>query len=165
MAAFPRPERAGMLVDARAVAFGKVTPGRKVVVVGGGKIGLTLAESLKSSGTDVAVVEADKRIAGDVMPTWKWRHSAWIDELEIPTYTGSRLTQIGGDSVTIVDGAGRERRIEADMVVAAAPSRANQELISQLEWSIDELHGCGDAMAPRGLTQAIHDGYRLGCRI
>jgi len=23
----------------------------------------------------------------------------------------------------------------------------------------------GDAMAPRGMTSAIHDGYRLGCRI
>ncbi len=61
--------------------------------------------------------------------------------------------------------AGRNSEFEADMVIAAWPSRGNQELVAELEWSIDELHGCGDAMAPRGLTQAIHDGYRLGCRL
>jgi 2,4-dienoyl-CoA reductase (NADPH2) len=51
------------------------------------------------------------------------------------------------------------------MVIAASPSRGNQELIADLEWSIDELHGCGDCLVPRGLTQAIHGGYRLGCRL
>ncbi len=51
------------------------------------------------------------------------------------------------------------------MVIAASPSSGNHALIADLEWSIDEVYGCGDAMLPRGLTQAIHDGYRLGCRI
>ena len=43
--------------------------------------------------------------------------------------------------------------------------RPNQELFHELEWMIDELHGCGDSLVPRGLTQAIHDGFRLGARI
>jgi 2,4-dienoyl-CoA reductase (NADPH2) len=30
---------------------------------------------------------------------------------------------------------------------------------------VDELHGIGDAIMPRGLDQAIHEGYRLGCRL
>jgi 2,4-dienoyl-CoA reductase (NADPH2) len=161
----PVPARPDILADAHEVALGKIQPGRRIVVIGGGKIGLTLAESLKTSGADVVVVERDKRIAGDVMPTWKWRHTAWIEELEIEVHTSSRLLHIGEDGVTIVDGSGKERRIEADMVIAAWPSRGNQELVAELEWSMDELHGCGDALVPRGLTQAIHDGYRLGCRL
>ena len=165
MQALPAPEQPGLLVDARDVALAKVKPGRKIVVIGGGKIGLTLAESLKTSGAEVVVVEAEKRIAGDVMPSWKWRHTAWIEELEIPTYTSSRVTRIGNGGVTIIDGKGQQRQLAADMVIAAWPSRGNQELITELEWSIDELHGCGDALVPRGLTQAIHDGYRLGCRL
>jgi 2,4-dienoyl-CoA reductase (NADPH2) len=67
--------------------------------------------------------------------------------------------------VTLLSGEGEERQIPADMVIAAAPSRGNQELVAELEWSIDELHVCGDCVTPRGLTQAIHDGYRLGCRL
>ncbi len=163
--ALPAPEEPGLLVDARDVALARIRPGRKIVVIGGGKIGLTLAESLKTSGSDVVVVEAEKRIAGDVMPSWKWRHTAWIEELEIPTFTSTRVTRIGKGGVTVVDGKGQEQHFEADMVIAASPGRGNQELVAELEWSIDELHGCGDAMVPRGLTQAIHDGYRLGCRL
>lgn len=163
--AFPVPENPSLLVDARDVALGKIAPGRKVVVIGGGKVGLTLAESLKTAGSEVVVVESDKRIAGDVMPSWKWRHTAWIDELEIPTFTSSRVVRIANASVTVVDEKGAEKHIEADMVIAASPSCGNQELIADLEWSIDELHGCGDCLVPRGLTQAIHGGYRLGCRL
>ena len=163
--ALPAPEEPGLLVDARDVALARIRPGRKIVVIGGGKIGLTLAESLKTSGSDVVVVEAEKRIAGDVMPSWKWRHTAWIEELEIPTFTSTRVTRIGKGGVTVVDGKGQEQHFEADMVIVASPSRGNQELVADLEWSIYQLHGCGDAMVPRGLTQAIHDGYRLGCRL
>jgi 2,4-dienoyl-CoA reductase (NADPH2) len=50
-------------------------------------------------------------------------------------------------------------------VIAAAPRRSNQELFTQFEWMVDELHGCGDVVMPRGLDAAIHEGYRLGVRI
>jgi 2,4-dienoyl-CoA reductase (NADPH2) len=161
----PTPDSPGILLNAADVALGKVQAGRNIVVIGGGKIGLTLAESLKTLGASISIVERDKRIAGDVMPTWKWRHTAWIEELEIPVYTSSRVTRIGKDGVTIVNAKTQEQTIPADTIIAAWPSRGNQELVTELEWYIDELHSCGDATVPRGLTQAIHDGYRLGCRL
>jgi 2,4-dienoyl-CoA reductase-like NADH-dependent reductase (Old Yellow Enzyme family)/thioredoxin reductase len=161
----PAPEASGMLVDAREVALGKVRPAQKVVVLGGNEVGLTLAESLKTAGHDVAVVEPAKRIAANVVPAWKWRHTAWIEELQIPTYPDCQVVAIGKGTVTIRNGKGKETQLAADMVIAASPARANQELVHELEWSIDELHTCGDASSPRGLTQAIHDGYRLGCQI
>ena len=163
--ALPAPEEEGLLVEAIDFALGKRRPGRRFVVLGGGKVGLTLAESLKSSGAEVVVVERERRVAGDVMPSWKWRHAAWIEELDIPTMTGCRVTRIAKAGVTVVDGKGSETTLPADTVIAASPVRGSQELFAELEWSIDELHGCGDAMVPRGLTQAIHDGYRLGCRL
>ena len=49
--------------------------------------------------------------------------------------------------------------------IAAGPRKANQELFREFEWMIDELHGCGDALIPRGMDAAIADGYRLGVRI
>ena len=155
----------GLLVEARLVAAGKVKPGRRVVVLGAGKIGLTLAESLQTAGHEVTIVERDKRIAGDVMPTFKWRHSAWVEELKIRVVTSARVTAIGGGGVRIATDKGNEEFLPADTVIAAAPGRSNQEMFHELEWSIDELHGCGDALVPLGLTQAIRDGYRLGCRL
>ncbi len=161
--ALPAPEPGVSFFSAPDVALGKVKPGRRTIVLGGGKVGLTLAESLRTSGTDVVVVERERRLAGDVMPTWKWRHTAWIEELNIPTMTDCRVVRIAGEGVTVIDGKGRETVLAADTVIAASPERGNQELFTELEWSIDELYGCGDALVPRGLTQAIRDGYRLGC--
>jgi len=153
------------ILDGLAVARGELPAGGRVVVIGGGKVGLTLAESLRTGGADVTIVEAEKRIAGDVMPSFKWRHTAWLDELEIATLTSSRVTRVTAEGCTVVNAKGEERMVPADTVIATAPRRANQELFHDFEWMIDELHGCGDALIPRGIDAAIHEGYRLGARI
>jgi 2,4-dienoyl-CoA reductase (NADPH2) len=165
LAAYAHLEGCERLVDALDVANGKVQPGKRVVVIGGGKVGLVIAESLRKRGAEVTIVEADKRIAGDVMPTFKWRHSTWVEELEIRTLTSARVTRISAEGVTVATGKGEEILVPADTVVAAAPRKSNQELFREFEWMIDELHGCGDALLPRGLDAAIHEGYRLGVRI
>ena len=108
---------------------------------------------------------ADKRIAGDVMPSFKWRHTAWIEELGIPVRTSAKVLAIGDGGVKIRNAQREEEFLPADTVIAAVARRPNQELFHELEWMIDELHGCGDSLVPRGLTQAIHDGFRLGARI
>jgi 2,4-dienoyl-CoA reductase (NADPH2) len=146
------------------VACGRAKTVGKVAIIGGGKVGLTLAESLKTQGTDVTIIETDKRLAGDVMPSWKWRHTAWVEELSIPVATGVKLVRIAKDGVHIEDKNG-PRVIAADTVVAASPAAPLQDLIHGFEWMVDEVHPCGDAVTPRGLGAAIQDGYRLGCRI
>ncbi|MCC6475074.1 MAG: FAD-dependent oxidoreductase [Burkholderiales bacterium] len=156
---------AQLLVDALALAAGRVAVGRRVVVLSGGKVGLALAESLARGGAEVTVVEEDKRIGGDVMPSFKWRHSAWVEELGIRTLTSSRPVRIAADGVAVADAKGAETFVPADSVVAAGPRRSNQELFREFEWMVDELHGCGDAIMPRGLDAAIHEGFRLGVRI
>ncbi len=88
-------EGAERMLDALDVAHGRVKTGQRVVVVGGGKVGLTLAESLrKHQGAEVTVVESDKRIAGDVKPSFKWRHASWVEELGITCLTSTRLLKV-----------------------------------------------------------------------
>ncbi len=153
------------LIDVLDVAHRRIQPGSKVVVIGGGKIGLTVAEYLKKNGTEVTIVERSKRIAGDIKPSFKWRHASWVEELGIPCLTSSRPTKITREGVTVVSDKGTETFVPADMVLLAAPREPNHQLFHELEWMIDELHGIGDALIPRGLEQAIHEGCRLGVRI
>lgn len=155
----------GLVANAMDVALGAVTPGKRVVVVGGGKIGLTLAESLRNDGAEVTIVERARRVGDDVSPTWKWRHITWIDELGIDVLSQTRVVAVGENGITVANGDGEEMQLEADTVIDADKRVANQELFHDLQWMVDELHVCGDAVTPRGLDQAIHEGYRLGCRI
>ncbi|MCC7167656.1 MAG: FAD-dependent oxidoreductase [Rhodospirillales bacterium] len=165
MNAWPKPTQDGLLVDARDVAMLKVKPGKRVVVLGGGKIGLTLAESTRQDGSEVTIVEREKRIGGDVSPSWKWRHTSWVEELKIATITSAKVTKIGDGGVTVVSEKGGEQFLPADTVIAAGPRLSNQELFHELEWMVDEVHGCGDSLIPRSLTIAIQDGFKLGCQI
>jgi len=158
-------EGAALMLDAVDVAHGRVATGSQVVVIGAGKIGLVVAEALASKGAKVTLVEQEKRIAGDVMPSFKWRHSAWVEELGIATLTQARVTRITPQSVHVVSEKGGEKVLPADTVIAASPRRPNQELFHEFEWMVDELHGCGDALIPRGLDAAIHEGFRLGVRL
>ena len=146
------------------VALGRAQTGKKVVVLGANKIGLTLAETLSSEGAEVTLVEPGRRVADDVSPTWKWRHTAWIEELGIDARTETRVLAIEKAGVRVANGKGEEL-IKADTIIAATNRTANQELFNGLQWLVDELHMCGDAVTPRGLDQAISEGYLLGCRI
>src|SRR3989304_4753209 len=121
---------------------------RRTGGTGGGKIGLTLAESLKRQGAEVTVVEREKRIGGDLTPAFKWRHSQWVEALKIPTLTSSRVGKITAEGVTVLgEKEGQETFVEADTVIATSPRKANQEVLHEFEWMIDELHGGGDAGA------------------
>lgn len=165
MAAYRHLDGAQLLVDALDIAHGKVDPARRIVMIGAGKIGLTLAESLTAKGHEVVLVEEGKRIAGDVIPSFKWRHSAWIEELEIRTLTSTQLMAVTEDGARVRNNKGEEIFLPADMVVVSGPRKANHDLFHEFQWMIDELHGAGDAVIARGLDAAIHEGYRMGVRI
>ena len=55
--------------------------------------------------------------------------------------------------------------IPADSVILAAEMAPAHALFGEFEWMVDELHGVGDAVIPRGLEQAIQEGFRLGVRL
>jgi 2,4-dienoyl-CoA reductase (NADPH2) len=164
MAVFQYLEGAELLVDALDVAHGRVKTGKRVVMIGGGMIGLTISEFLAKAGHEVTVIEKEKRIGGDIMPTFKWRHTAWVDELGIQTVTLASLVKVTKEGATVKSPKG-EQFIPCDSVIVSSPRKANHDLFHEFQWMVDELHGGGDATVPRGLDQAIQEGYRLGVRI
>ncbi|TAK49849.1 MAG: FAD-binding protein [Xanthobacteraceae bacterium] len=163
--ALPPVEGDRKILDALDVALGKEKVTGTVVVLGGGKVGLTVAESLATQGHAVTIIESQKRLAGDVMPSFKWRHTSWVEELKIASITGARTLKVAADGVHVIDGKGEKRVVAADTVIAASPRISSRGLMHDFEWMVDEVHMCGDAALPRGLGPSIHDGYRLGCRI
>ncbi len=139
--------------------------GNNVVVLGGGKIGLTVAEVLAKQGKKLVIVEANKREDFDVSTTFKWRHNSLVKQLNIQVYREARPLAIENGSVKILDKDGNEKDLPADAVILAGPVEPNQGLVTDLEYLCDELYLVGDAMVPRSLYNAIHDGYKLGMRI
>lgn len=139
--------------------------GDRVVVLGGERIGLVAAEYLASRGKQVTLVELGRRLGEDVIATFKWRHTAWVRELQIQALLNTRAKEITEEGVVVEEEGGPERLVPADTVILAIPRKARQQLLTDLEFVCDELYVIGDAVKPRSMHNAIREGYLIGIRI
>jgi 2,4-dienoyl-CoA reductase (NADPH2) len=142
----------------------KVT-GKKVVVLGGGKVGLIVAEHFASQGNEAWVVAGQRRVDTDVSTTFKWRHAAWVKEFNIKVLTESKITEVKDNGVSVVNKEGNGMFLEADIVIVAGPRRSENRLLTEIDYMTDETYIVGDAIVPRFMDSAIHEGYKVGVRI
>lgn len=154
----------GLVETAYDVLENEAKVGKEVVIIGAGKIGLVTAEYLASKGKKVAIIESGSKIAEDVIPTFKWRHISWVSEYNIEVHSNSKIKDINKKGVLIEDKEGKERLITGT-VVTSIKRESNQKLFSELEFSCDEIYIIGDAISPRGIHNAVHEGFKLGVRI
>ncbi|MBI2528972.1 MAG: FAD-dependent oxidoreductase [Candidatus Rokubacteria bacterium] len=159
------PVDGGVLLDVYDVLEDRVPVGQRVVVLSGERAGLVCAESLSAQGKRVTVVEAGDRIASDVIPTFRWRHMAWVKEYGIETVTGARVEAVTAGGVAVIGKDGARRVIPADSVIAAGPRGSVQGLVDGLEFSGDELYIAGDVIRPRAVHNAVREGFLAGVRI
>jgi NADPH-dependent 2,4-dienoyl-CoA reductase/sulfur reductase-like enzyme/rhodanese-related sulfurtransferase len=118
-------ERVDQLVGApdtseEAVAGG----GLAAVVVGGGFIGLEMAESLRDRGMDVTVVELAPQVMAPLDPEMAALVAAELTRNGVQLALGVQVTEIGPDSVQLSDG----REIDADLVVMSIGVRPDVTL-------------------------------------
>jgi CoA-dependent NAD(P)H sulfur oxidoreductase len=89
---------------------------KKAVVVGGGYIGLEVAENLCRLGMEVALIEGEDRVALAYGPEVSERVEEHLKENGVRVYTGTKVEGFGGDGrvrgVRFGDG-----ELEADLVV------------------------------------------------
>lgn len=137
----------------------------KVAIIGGGKVGVVTAEHLASNGKEVWIIETQKRVDYDVSTTFKWRHAAWIKEFGVNVLNLTVPLEVTDEGVRVKDEKGNKRLIEAGTIVLAGPRRSEQDFATSLENYCDELYVIGDAIRPRSMHNAIHEGYKLGARL
>lgn len=139
--------------------------GQKVVLLGGGKLGLTCAEVLAQKGKEVVIIEPNRSVDYDVSVTFKWRHTMLVKAFGIKVYAEAKAEAIENGAVVFRTKEGQKVSLPAETVILAGPRVPNQNLVNELEYSCDELYVIGDAMIPRNLYNAIHEGYKIGVRI
>ncbi len=159
------PTDGGTLLDVYDVLEDRIPVGQRVVVLSGERAGLVCAEYLSAQGKQVTIVEPSDRIASDVIPTFRWRHLAWVKEYGIETVIGARVEVVTREGVDVVGKDGARRLILADTVIAAGPRSSAQALVDGLEFSGDEMYIAGDVIRPRAVHNAVREGFLAGVRI
>lgn len=131
----------------------------RTVVVGGGLVGLEVAEYVRAQGNDVTVVEMLDAIAKDVGPGRKADIMIHVMGSGIKPVTDAKCVEIAADHV-VVDIKGEMSEIPCESVVIAVGSKANPS-----EWIVDYCNKnnipfktVGDALQARRALQAVHEG-------
>jgi pyruvate/2-oxoglutarate dehydrogenase complex dihydrolipoamide dehydrogenase (E3) component len=149
------------VVDARKILDGSVKAGNNIVVIGGGEVGIETAELLGAEGKQVTLVEV-LPVIGELMV--KDVIGYVIDQLikhKVEILAGTKVAEIGSDSVTVVDKDQNKRAIKADTVIIATGAKPNKKVQDALQGMAREVYLAGDCMVPANIRVAIHQGNMI----
>jgi 2,4-dienoyl-CoA reductase-like NADH-dependent reductase (Old Yellow Enzyme family)/thioredoxin reductase len=149
------------VVFATDVIEGKVKVGGRVVVIGGGVVGMETAELLSEQGKKVVMVVRSKLGRGMVRMVYHILRGK-LEKAGVEILTKTRTLGIESSGVRVMLPGGEERRIEAETLVLATGSRGNRMLLDGLEDVVPEVHVIGDALKPRNIMTAIYQGAMVG---
>ncbi len=138
--------------------------GKQVVVLGGGLVGIELAEFLVHRGRSVTVLEEGEKLALEMAHPRRWRvlHDLREDGADLITEVGDISIEKGEVRYRVSD---REERVSADHVVVATGLEADRSLADELrERGVDPIE-IGDCTGVGYIEGAIHDGFHAAARL
>jgi 2,4-dienoyl-CoA reductase (NADPH2) len=146
------------------VLAGKDTPGKNVVVVGGGGVGCYTAHYLAVRGKKVTLLEMLDKTAKDVGISNRWIIRDNLQKGGVEIFTSTKVESISEKAVFAVKN-GERLTLPADSVVLAVGSKSNKSLAEAIREKISEIYEIGDCVEPRKALQAIHEGWDVALKI
>ncbi|MEK0363879.1 oxidoreductase [Pseudomonas sp. CBC3] len=139
--------------------------GKRVVIVGGGLVGLELAEFLIERGRQVAVLEPGSHLGRELAIVRRWRVLDNLRSHEVPLLTGISVERIRDNGVDYRDANGESQQLPADSVVLAIGAEPDDTLAASLEnvgLKVQRIGDCGDLGYIDG---AIHSATAVALRL
>lgn len=138
--------------------------GKKVIVMGGGLAGGELGEFLRERGKTVTLLTERESLDEGVgtMPVLKQYYLSRLAAYGIPLWSGVKYKEITERGLSFTDKEGKDRVIEADAVVWVAEVKPNHDIFKELKEKMPEVHIVGDSAEPRGILEAISEGFSIG---
>jgi 2,4-dienoyl-CoA reductase (NADPH2) len=146
------------------VMSGKAPVGQTVVVYGNRKPGIGCALHLAKQGKKLTLVGREKSAGFDVNPSFKWRYLIYMRQAGINAYNDCDIEEVSAEGVIVKSYDGCRWPVKCDTVIISE-REANTSLKQVVQSEGIELFVVGDALVPRNLSSAVHDGYRIGMRV
>jgi 2,4-dienoyl-CoA reductase (NADPH2) len=134
---------------------------KRVAIIGGGLVGVELAEFLAERGRRVVLVEEGEKFATELSVVRRWRVLHDLRELGVVMINKASVERIDTRSLEI-NVEGESASIDADTVILASGAEANRSLEQVLQASGVETHIAGDCGGVQYIEGAMHTGNAAG---
>jgi pyruvate/2-oxoglutarate dehydrogenase complex dihydrolipoamide dehydrogenase (E3) component len=153
------------VISAWDALSGKKPAGNRVVIVGGGQVGLETAHFLLEKGKEVTVLEMLKRVGQDMSARARKLILEKLINGGADIQTESKALSVEKGNL-IVERAGLREKIQgADSIIIAVGTMPQDEGLPGTGRSRIPVRRIGDTSAPRRLIDAVQEGYNLGVDI
>jgi 2,4-dienoyl-CoA reductase-like NADH-dependent reductase (Old Yellow Enzyme family)/thioredoxin reductase len=155
-----------IVATATDVLSGKVAAGNRAVIIGGGQLGLEMADYMREREAERLVVVEQLPEAGvGLLASFARDLLSRLNGSGARIITSAKVKEIIEDGV-VLDVDGEEETIHGmDSVVLALGVESVDELSQRLESRVSEVHVIGDAKEPRNALEAVAEGAQVGMRI
>jgi len=152
------------VVMAKDVLSGKTEVGDSVVIIGGGQVGLEVAEYIGEKGKKITVIEILDELGRGMPEVARSPLLNRLEELGVALWTKAEVKGIQDREVTI-QWKGSIKRVGANTVIIAVGSDSNTKFWDQVINRISETYVIGDCVKPRRILEAIQEGFEIGTKI
>ena len=154
------------VVSAHQVLAGEAKVGPRVVVLGGGNVGLETAHLLLSRGHEVTIIEMDQQVGQDLGPARRYLLMRKLRELKARRLVSCKIRRVHSDRVSYVRhlNDGRRTHLELtglDNLIIALGVRPLDRLALDLEEVDQPVFLIGDVLSPGKILDATAEGARV----
>ena len=139
---------------------GRPLAGDHVIVIGGGRAGMGLADLASQQGKTVTVVEASSVFAPQIGLVARWRLVHELQERGVELISGATVDRIDQGSATVVVDD-RRREVAADIVFVASRVDPRDEAVNALRSSGLDVRAIGDCTGAGFIEGAMLDAATL----
>lgn len=141
--------------------------GEKVVVIGGGEVGVEAGMHLAQNGRKVTVIEMRDMLAADstLIHYREMFEEAWENTPNFNYVLNARCLSIEADGVVYLDKDQVSQRIEADSVILSTGMKAHKDEALAFYGSADRFYMVGDCKKPATVQQAIRNAFATASTI
>ena len=137
----------------------------RIVIIGGGLVGLELAEYLVERGRQVAVLEPSGNLGAELSIVRRARVVHELREAGVELHRGVEVTGIGNSAVQFRDSDGVDRDTPAQQVIIAMGAMPDTSMADSLTAAGIEAHSIGDCQEVGYIEGAILSGRRAALQI
>ena len=148
-------------VTAHAVFEGHVPKGDRILIIGGGGIGLEVTHLLAEVGKQVTLVEMQSHLGPDMGATIRWALLRDLKEMGVRIFRSTEVVSADKHHLHVVEKGERKVWEKFDAYVMATGLKPRDELIGSLQSFGGKILVIGDAKSPRRGADAMREGAEV----